>query len=223
MYNYDVFKGVTDSGLKTLEAFMGNDIEETSVPFDIDRPLTDKEIFDTIHYCEHDVDQLMKVFELRIDDFNTHLAMINEFKLSLNNLSKTYAQLISVILGSSKRSYDDEWDVYLPDNLKLGKYKAVGDWFLTNKTAEPLIYNICGVEHIFADGGLHGKDLSKADVSVNIYAFLKAQETGKPVELCCAIGDDTIDGKPYSEIVDIAREYINSVGGFEKFAEWGLY
>ena len=72
-------------------------------------------------------------------------------------------------------------------------------------------------------GGLHGKDLSKADVSVNIYAFLKAQKTGQPVELCCAIGDDTIDGKPYSEIVEIARDYIKSVGGFEKFAEWGLF
>lgn len=72
-------------------------------------------------------------------------------------------------------------------------------------------------------GGLHGKDLSKADVSVNIYAFLKAQETGKVVELCCAIGDNTIDGKHYSEIVEIAREYINKIGGFEKFAEWGLY
>ena len=67
------------------------------------------------------------------------------------------------------------------------------------------------------------KDLSKADVSVNIYAFLKAQETRKPVELCCAIGDETIDGKPYEEIVEIARKYITEIGGFEKFAEWGLY
>lgn len=72
-------------------------------------------------------------------------------------------------------------------------------------------------------GGLHGKDLSKADVSVNIYAFLKAQETGKPVELCCAIGDTEIDGKPYSEIVKIAKNYIKEQGGFERFAEWGLY
>lgn len=71
-------------------------------------------------------------------------------------------------------------------------------------------------------GGLHGKDLSKADVSVNIYAWLKAQETGKPVELCCAIGDDTVDGRPYSEIVSIARDYIRKMGGFEAFAEWGL-
>jgi len=72
-------------------------------------------------------------------------------------------------------------------------------------------------------GGLHGKDLSKADVSINIYAFLKAQETGKTVELCCAIGDDTVDGRPYSEIVEIARQYISSAGGFEGFAEWGLF
>ena len=72
-------------------------------------------------------------------------------------------------------------------------------------------------------GGLHGKDLSKADVSVNIYAFLKAQETGRPVELCCAIGDDTIDGIPYSEVVAIAKNFIQNLGGFEKFAEWGLY
>ena len=71
-------------------------------------------------------------------------------------------------------------------------------------------------------GGLHGKDLSKADVSVNIYAFLKAQTTLRPVELCCAIGDTEIDGRPYEEIVEIARDYIRSVGGFEKFAEWGL-
>lgn len=72
-------------------------------------------------------------------------------------------------------------------------------------------------------GGLHGKDLSKADVSVNIYAFLKAQETAKEVNLCCAIGDEEIDGRPYLEIVEIARDYINRIGGFEKFAEWGLF
>ncbi len=72
-------------------------------------------------------------------------------------------------------------------------------------------------------GGIHGKDLSKADVSINIYAFLKAQKTGLPVELCCAIGDTEIDGVPYSEIVEIARDYVNELGGFEKLAEWGLF
>ena len=72
-------------------------------------------------------------------------------------------------------------------------------------------------------GGLHGKDLSKADVSVNIYAFLKAQEEGEAVEMSCAIGDTEIDGVAYSEIVEVARDYVDSVGGFEKLAEWGLF
>ena len=72
-------------------------------------------------------------------------------------------------------------------------------------------------------GGLHGKDLSKADVSVNIYAFLKAQEIGEPVQFCCAIGDETVGGVPYEEIVKTARKYIQDLGGFEAFAEWGLF
>ena len=71
-------------------------------------------------------------------------------------------------------------------------------------------------------GGLHGKDLSKADVSVNIYCFLKAQATNQVVEISCAIGDEYIDNRPYEEVVEIARDFINGLGGFEKFAEWGL-
>lgn len=71
-------------------------------------------------------------------------------------------------------------------------------------------------------GGLHGKDLSKADVSLNIYAHMKAVDKGWPVEISCAIGDEMVDGMPYGDIVEIARYYIKRIGGFEKFAEWGL-
>ncbi|MBS4761168.1 S-adenosylmethionine synthetase [Carnobacteriaceae bacterium zg-ZUI252] len=72
-------------------------------------------------------------------------------------------------------------------------------------------------------GGLHGKDLSKADVSVNIYAFLRAQQVNEPVLFSCAIGDETIDGIPYEDIVNIAKEYVDAIGGFEKLVEWGLF
>ena len=71
-------------------------------------------------------------------------------------------------------------------------------------------------------GGLSGKDCSKADVSINIYAWLKAQKENRVIELSCAIGDEFVGGKPYSEIVKIAKDYIDSLGGFEKFSEWGL-
>lgn len=71
-------------------------------------------------------------------------------------------------------------------------------------------------------GGLHGKDLSKADVSVNIYAFIQAQKLGQPVTFCCAIGDTYINNIAYAEIVETARQFIKERGGFEKFAEYGL-
>ena len=71
-------------------------------------------------------------------------------------------------------------------------------------------------------GGLHGKDLSKADVSVNIWCYLESVRTGHQVEACCSIGDETVNGIPYEDIVERARQYIKSLGGFEKFAEWGL-
>ena len=112
----------------------------------------------------------------------------------------------------------------LSSKYKTAEVNPLGDWFggtdvdtgATNrKLGSDMADSVTG-------GGLHGKDLSKADVSVNVYAFLKAQETGVPVELCCAIGDEYIDGKPYNEIVEIAREFIFDLGGFEKFAEWGL-
>ena len=52
--NYDVMQNI-DRGLKVFEGFMGNNIKETSVPFDIDRKLTDEEIEQTVFYCRHDV------------------------------------------------------------------------------------------------------------------------------------------------------------------------
>lgn len=84
-------------------------------------------------------------------------------------------------------------------------------------------------------GGLHGKDLSKADVSVNIACHLMAQANRCTVEALCAIGDEQVTFKfhragvetathkfAYSEVVAMARDYINGIGGFEKLAEWGL-
>jgi len=82
-------------------------------------------------------------------------------------------------------------------------------------------------------GGLHGKDLSKADVSVNIVCHMKAQTAGCNVEACCAIGDEAVtlrygDGRtetmPFADIVEQARLYILTQcdGSFEHLAEWGL-
>lgn len=71
-------------------------------------------------------------------------------------------------------------------------------------------------------GGLHGKDLSKADTTLNIYAHILANANNKDVEFKCAIGDKYVLDKRYEDILEVANKYIRSLGGFETFAEWGL-
>ena len=71
-------------------------------------------------------------------------------------------------------------------------------------------------------GGIHGKDLSKADVTVNIYCHILANKLRKEVKACCAIGDEYVLDCPYEKMIKIVKEYIKDIGGFEKLAEWGL-
>lgn len=75
-------------------------------------------------------------------------------------------------------------------------------------------------------GGLHGKDLTKADVSVNVWCHLKAQELGREVTAHCAIGDTVVKTSegdvPFVDMVRVAKAYIQNLGGFERFAEYGL-
>lgn len=133
LFNYDVSKGQTDYGLKTLEAFMGNDIKETSVPFNINRKLTTEEIAETINYCTHDVEQTIKVFLERKDEFDTHIGMINEFNLPMECVNKTVPQLLSIILGAERvNGRTDDYNIRVPETLKLSKYQKVADWFLNS-------------------------------------------------------------------------------------------
>lgn len=96
----------------------------------------------------------------------------------------------------------------------------------TGITGRKLASDFYGIEHPLGGGTMHGKDLSKADCSVNIYCFLRAWDLGTPQKAICSIGDThvNVNGEqvPFNDIVIIAKEYIRQLGGFEKLAEWGL-
>lgn len=144
--------------LKTLEAFMGNSIHETSVPFDIDRKLTDEEIDETVKYCRFDVLNTIEVFLRRKNEFDSQMELIKAFELPLSHLGKTQAQLAALILGAKKKRFKDEWAIRLPENVQLGKYQAVGNWFINpqNHTSDvKLEIEICGLQHTIAWGGIH--------------------------------------------------------------------
>lgn len=149
----------TFHGLKTLEGFLGNNIKETGVSFNIDRKLTVEEIQETIEYCRHDVQQTIKVFLQRKEEFDAHMSMLKAFNLPLNLISKTKVQLSAIILDAVKQLRDDEFDIEYPHSLKIEKYKEVKRWYdnpLNRDYDKSLEIDIAGVPHIFAWGGLHG-------------------------------------------------------------------
>ena len=161
LLNYDVMLG-TDRGLKSFEGFMGNNIKETSVPFDIDRKLTPEEIEQTIFYCRHDVQQTMEVFIRRVQEFYTMLYFIKHFHLPISSLSKTKAQLAAEILGGNRKgqNFDDEFQFPILDCISLNKYKHIADWYRNpenhdyTKSQDDVM--VAGVPHTFSWGGGHG-------------------------------------------------------------------
>lgn len=158
MINFDTMLR-TDTGLKTLEAFMGNDIRETSVPFDIDRKLTDEEIKETLKYCTHDVEQTIKVFLNRKEEFDAAMGLIKIFNLPLSYMGKTGAQRVAKILGGLGKKFNDEFEFPIVDTLRLKKYIQCLRWYqnpLNHDYKKKQTLMIAGVEHTLAWGGLHG-------------------------------------------------------------------
>ena len=162
----------TDVGLKSFEGFMGNNIKETSVPFNIDRKLTEEEIAETVKYCKHDVEQTIQVFLKRTEEFNTMMYFIKHFGLSMDSISKTKAQLAAEILGGNRKGADfnDEFSFPILDCLELKKYRHIADWYAnpanhdyTKKQDKQIV---AGVEHTFAWGGGHGARLKYSSSGV---------------------------------------------------------
>lgn len=148
-----------DRGLKYFEGAMGNNIKESSVPFDIDRKLTASELEEVICYCTHDVEQTIEVFLKRQADFEAQIQLLKMFNLPLMDISKTKVQLSAKILEAKKHTYDDEFDISFPDTLRLEKYSGVLDWYKNwdnRDYKKSLDVVVAGVLHSFGWGGLHG-------------------------------------------------------------------
>lgn len=130
--NYDVMPN-PPIGLKTLEGFMGNNIKESDVPFDIDRKLTPAEIDETVKYCRHDVEQTVEVFLERKDSFDAMLQLCRVFQMPPSYLGKTDAGITAKVLDCVATDRDDEFDFFIEPFIKLNKYQSVLDWFRNAK------------------------------------------------------------------------------------------
>lgn len=168
---------IPNRGLKQCQASLGLPIVESSIPFDIDRKLTNEELQETLRYCKSDV---MSTFEVFLQDgfylspqseFQSSMGIIDEFGFPKWYMSKTKSQMGCSVLGAVKRKdTDDEFDILSPDNVELGKYEYIREWFLNpdnhwytrpkegRKTPEKnqLVTNIGGLNTTLAWGGSHG-------------------------------------------------------------------
>lgn len=159
LINYDVMP--LNSSLKQLEGFQGHNIHESGVDFRINRKLTQSEITETVDYCRNDVIECMNVFAENINDFTALLGLVKEFDLPTSYMSKTKAQISAEILQCQPVERNDEWQLFTLDCLQLNtsKYKKVAQWFLNESNHDykkTLEYDVAGVPHLFAWGGLHG-------------------------------------------------------------------
>lgn len=179
MINYDVMPN-PPVGLKTMEGFLGSNIKETGVPFDINRKLTKAEIEETIKYCRHDVEQTIKIFLEKIDEFNAMHGIVQAFPkmVSLSNIGDSEARITAKVLGCVKQDFNDEFDYFFLPCLRLNKYKYVQDWFEEKKKealamdlqncdkydkklwykSQNLETIVAGIPHSFGFGGLHGAE-----------------------------------------------------------------
>lgn len=177
MINYDVMPN-PPVGLKTMEGFLGSNIKESEVPFNIDRRLTKKELEQTIFYCRHDVQETIKVFLQTSDVFEAMHGIVQAFPdmVSLSNIGDSEARITAKVLGCQKQDFKDEFDFFFLPCLRLNKYKYVQDWFeqkrqealsldLQNRSdydkkvwykSQSLDTIVAGIPHTFGFGGLHG-------------------------------------------------------------------
>lgn len=159
--------------LKVLEGYMGANICETEVPFDIDRKLTKSEIIKTIKYNIHDVEQTIEVFRRNKSLYDSHIQLIETFKMPMSMISCTQAQLTANILECEPESRDDEFDLKIVDVLSLKKYRFIEDWFrnrMNRDYKKTFSAAVCGVPHNFGWGGVHGAPESPVHFSGgNIY------------------------------------------------------
>lgn len=105
--------------LKAIEGHLGISVQESTVPFDIDRPLTEEEKKETEFYCKHDVDTTEQLIDIRKDYLKNKVHIGRLAGLSdVKAMGMTNAKLTAAMLKASKKPHDDERKYVYPENLK---------------------------------------------------------------------------------------------------------
>ena len=134
LFGMDLYQDNRGFSLKEHSAFMGINIKETEVDFDLDRELTEEEQVLNELYCKNDVLATEKRFEQNIGMLVAKAAIALYFGLDKMALSMTNANLTAELLGAEKTpDRGDELDKYeLPEGFEI-ESETIREAFMTNK------------------------------------------------------------------------------------------
>ena len=173
--SYDVMGDGSFMSLKQNEGFMGMDIVESVVPFDIDRELTEAEKEDVAKYNRADLFGTLERFKQRKESFRTKMMLVKEFGLSTDYICKTNAKLTEAILLSQNKGVNTRLRKSfnlcdLPVNWDVPELKTIYEFFKEalrelevhkwdtkkcDKKKLSMDLDIMGLTHTFALGGVH--------------------------------------------------------------------
>lgn len=134
LFGMDLYQDNRGFSLKEHSAFMGINIKETEVDFDLDRELTEEEQVLNELYCKNDVLATEKRFEQNIGMLVAKAAIALYFGLDKMALSMTNANLTAELLGAEKTpDRGDELDKYeLPEGFKI-ESETIRQAFMTDE------------------------------------------------------------------------------------------
>lgn len=153
--------------LKAIEAHLGMEIEESEVDFNIDRPLTEKELEDTVFYCKYDVAATEELYRLRKGYLRNKITLgrLKEIP-DTKSLYMTNAKLTSAYLDATPQPHNDEREYKFPANLLLEYipqevidfFKRLYDKTLSDEQVFLSKYNfkIGDCQCTIGYGGIHG-------------------------------------------------------------------
>lgn len=170
LFGMDLYQDNKGFSLKEHSAFLGINIKETEVDFDMDRPLTDEEKEKNVAYCMNDVLATEKRFEQNIGMLLAKATIALMFDMDKTDLLQTNANLTAKLLGATKQEVRAD----LTDPLELDKRleintKEIAEAYLNHEFElnEDGKLNVSleytdedGYTMIFGSGGVHGAKAS---------------------------------------------------------------
>lgn len=165
LFGMDLYQDNRGFSLKEHSGFMGINIKETEVDFDLDRELTEEEQVLNELYCKNDVLATEKRFEQNIGMLVAKAAIALYFGLDKMALSMTNANLTAELLGAEKTpDRGDELDKYeLPEGFEIESETILNafmkDEFEANDKGHASIsldVSRRDVTEVLGVGGIHG-------------------------------------------------------------------